>query len=52
MVELLARGAQVLAALGGAYLIALWFVLIVWTYRDIQARSNSVFEVNDDPVRA
>jgi len=43
MVELLARGAQVLAALGGAYLIALWFVLIVWTYRDIQARSNSVF---------
>ncbi|MFM9108294.1 MAG: zinc ribbon domain-containing protein [Chloroflexota bacterium] len=43
MVELLARAAQVLAALGGAYLIALWFVLIVWTYRDIQARSNSVF---------
>jgi hypothetical protein len=43
MVELLARAAQVLAALGGAYLIALWFVLIVWTYRDIQSRSNSVF---------
>lgn len=43
MVELLARAAQVLAALGGAYLIALWFVLIVWTYRDIQSRSTSVF---------
>jgi RNA polymerase subunit RPABC4/transcription elongation factor Spt4 len=43
MVELVARAAQVLAALGGAYLIAMWFVLIVWTYRDIQARSNSVF---------
>ncbi|MCC6313521.1 MAG: zinc ribbon domain-containing protein, partial [Thermomicrobiales bacterium] len=43
MVELLARGLQVLAALGGAYLLALWFVLIVWTYRDIEQRSNSVF---------
>lgn len=43
MVETLGRGLQVLLALGGAYLIALWFVLIVWTYRDIEARSNSVF---------
>ncbi len=38
----LARGAQILLALGGAYLVALWFVLVVWTYRDIEARSKNV----------
>ena len=38
----LARGAQLLLALGGAYLIALWFVLVVWTYRDIESRSKNV----------
>lgn len=43
MLELAARAVQILIALGGAYLLALWFVLIVWTYRDIEARSNSVF---------
>lgn len=43
MVELAFRALQVLAAIGGAYLIALWFVLIVWTYRDIESRSGSVF---------
>ncbi|HEU5431459.1 MAG TPA: zinc ribbon domain-containing protein [Thermomicrobiales bacterium] len=42
MLELAARAAQILVALGGAYLIALWFVLIVWTYRDIEGRSGSV----------
>jgi RNA polymerase subunit RPABC4/transcription elongation factor Spt4 len=31
-----------LLALGGAYLIALWFVLAVWTFRDIETRSRSV----------
>jgi RNA polymerase subunit RPABC4/transcription elongation factor Spt4 len=39
---LIARGLQVLIALGGAYFLALWFVLIVWTFRDIEARSRSV----------
>jgi RNA polymerase subunit RPABC4/transcription elongation factor Spt4 len=39
---ILARGAQLLLALGGAYLIALWFVLVVWTYRDIESRSKNV----------
>ncbi len=39
---LIARGLQVLLALGGAYLIALWFVLAVWTFRDIETRSRSV----------
>lgn len=38
----LARGAQILVALAGAYLVALWFVLAVWTYRDIESRSKNV----------
>lgn len=39
---IIARSLQVLIALGGAYLVASWFVLIVWTYRDIEARSKNV----------
>lgn len=39
---LIARGLQILLALGGAYLIATWFVLAVWTFRDIESRSKSV----------
>jgi RNA polymerase subunit RPABC4/transcription elongation factor Spt4 len=42
MEEITARGIQVLIALAGAYLVALWFVLIVWAYRDSEARSRSV----------
>ncbi len=42
MEEITARGIQVLIALAGAYLVALWFVLIVWTYRDSESRSRSV----------
>ena len=38
----IARAIQILLALGGAYLIGLWVVLIIWTYRDIEARSRSV----------
>lgn len=38
----IARGIQLLIALGGAYLLALWFALIVWTFQDIQTRSRSV----------
>lgn len=38
----IARALQILLALGGAYLIALWFVLIVWTFRDIESRSKNV----------
>jgi RNA polymerase subunit RPABC4/transcription elongation factor Spt4 len=37
-----ARTLQVLIALCGAYFAALWVVLIVWTYRDIESRSRSV----------
>jgi RNA polymerase subunit RPABC4/transcription elongation factor Spt4 len=42
MEAVIARSVQVLAALGGAYLVALWFVLAVWTFRDIETRSRSV----------
>ncbi len=41
MESVVARGIQVLLALGGAYLLALWFVLVVWTFRDIETRSRS-----------
>jgi RNA polymerase subunit RPABC4/transcription elongation factor Spt4 len=37
-----ARALQVLLALGGAYLLATWFVLAVWTFRDVESRSRSV----------
>lgn len=40
--EVLARGAQIVVALIGAYLAVLWFVSIVWAYRDIESRSRSV----------
>jgi len=42
MLEMLARGTQVSLALAGAYVVALWFVLIVWTFRDVESRSRSV----------
>ncbi len=38
----IARSLQILLALGGAYLLALWFVLIIWTFRDIESRSRNV----------
>lgn len=43
MIEIAGRAAQVLVALAGAYLVVLWFALIVWTFRDIEGRSRSVF---------
>jgi hypothetical protein len=43
VIETAARGAQFLLAIGIAYLIALWFALAAWTFRDIEARSRSVF---------
>ncbi len=42
MEEILARALQVFLALAGGYLIVLWFALVVWTYRDIGSRSQSV----------
>jgi Double zinc ribbon len=43
VVETAARGAQFLLAIGIAYLIAIWFALVAWTFRDIESRSRSVF---------
>ena len=43
MIETAARGVQFLLAIGIAYLVALWFALVAWTFRDIEARSRSVF---------
>jgi RNA polymerase subunit RPABC4/transcription elongation factor Spt4 len=43
LIETAARGAQFLLAIGIAYLIALWFALVAWTFRDIESRSRSVF---------
>jgi hypothetical protein len=43
VIETAARGAQFLLAIGIAYLIAMWFALAAWTFRDIEARSRSVF---------
>jgi RNA polymerase subunit RPABC4/transcription elongation factor Spt4 len=42
MEAIIARALQIFIALGAAYFLALWFVLIVWAYRDIESRSKSV----------
>jgi RNA polymerase subunit RPABC4/transcription elongation factor Spt4 len=39
--ETIARLFQIFLALAGAYLLALWFALAVWTYRDITSRSTN-----------
>jgi hypothetical protein len=41
--ETAARGIQFLLAIGIAYIVALWFAIVAWTFRDIEARSRSVF---------
>lgn len=42
MEAFIARAFQILIALGGAYILTLWFAIVVWTFQDIQARSRSV----------
>jgi RNA polymerase subunit RPABC4/transcription elongation factor Spt4 len=39
--EVIARVVQLFLALTGAYALALWFALVVWTYRDITARTTN-----------
>jgi RNA polymerase subunit RPABC4/transcription elongation factor Spt4 len=34
---------QVLFWVGGAYFVAFWFSLIVWTFRDVRSRSRDLF---------
>ena len=36
---------QVILAFGGAFFVALWISLIIWTFRDIRARSRDVFAI-------
>ena len=42
MEEALARGVQIFLALSVAYIVALWFALAVWAFKDIGSRSQSV----------
>lgn len=42
VLNFIASAAKLIIAVGLAYLAALWFALIVWTYRDIEQRSRSV----------
>lgn len=36
-------GAELIVAFTVAYLVVLWFALVIWTFRDIQSRSADVF---------
>jgi len=36
---------QLLLAFGGAFFIALWVGLVVWTFRDMRSRSRDVFAI-------
>lgn len=36
---------QVILAFGGAFFVALWLSLIVWTFRDARSRSRDIFAI-------
>ena len=36
---------QIILAFGGAFFLALWVSLIIWTFRDVRARSRDIFAV-------
>jgi RNA polymerase subunit RPABC4/transcription elongation factor Spt4 len=38
-------GLQVILAFGGAFFLALWLSLIIWTFRDVRRRSRDVFAI-------
>lgn len=38
-------GLQVILAFGGAFFIALWISLIIWTFRDVRSRSRDIFAI-------
>ncbi len=38
-------GFQIILAFGGAFFLALWVSLIIWTFRDVRARSRDVFAI-------
>lgn len=43
LVETLSNVLVVVAAFSGAFLAALWLSIVIWTFRDIRARSRDVF---------
>lgn len=36
---------QIILAFGGAFVVAIWVSLIVWTFRDVRSRSRDIFAV-------
>ena len=38
-------GLQVILAFSGAFFMALWISLIIWTFKDVRARSRDVFAI-------
>jgi RNA polymerase subunit RPABC4/transcription elongation factor Spt4 len=38
-------GLQIILAFGGAFFLALWVSLIIWTFRDVRSRSRDVFAI-------
>lgn len=42
IIQFITSAAKLIIAVGLAYTAALWFALVVWTYRDIEQRSRSV----------
>ena len=36
---------QIVLAFGGAFVLAIWVSLIVWTFRDVRSRSRDIFAV-------
>ena len=43
LVETVSNAVVVIAAFLGAFLAALWLSLVIWTFRDIRARSRDIF---------
>lgn len=43
LVETISNAVVVIAAFLGAFLAALWLSMVIWTFRDIQARSRDIF---------
>ncbi len=38
-------GLQIILAFTGAFLIALWLSMVIWTFKDVRARSRDVFAI-------
>ena len=38
-------GLQLMLAFGGAFFLAIWVSLIIWTFRDVRSRSRDIFAV-------